>query len=250
MTQNGRADSTNESCLPIYTRSHTSCDNKATAHNSEFSVVKRWSASLPWQRDKMKKEYPPMVSAGKSGQYSISAVESLLFCVSNLVTCSSSADTYKPIQKWWWNSILALSLLLNRKWRKFKFSLRFCIYKSGSKSNPRDRRITHIPRNIWMLWTEWHSHVQCRYHHFYSTFTCKLMFASGTCAAIPLKVLGKSPDLCSAQSFVHSFNPSTQDLSGTKDASFFLERKKEMVTHQFLAVLCDMSYAREIYLYL
>lgn len=76
------------------------------------------------------------------------------------------------------------------------------------------------------------------------------MFASGTCAVIPLKVLSESPDLCSAQSFVHSFNPSMQDLSGTKDASFFLECKKEMVTHQFIAVLCDMSYAREIYLYL
>jgi len=52
------------------------------------------------------------------------------------------------------------------------------------------------------------------------------------------------------QSLIHSFNPSTQDLSGTKDASFFLECRKEMVTHQFIAVLCDMSCAREIYLHL
>lgn len=191
-----------------------------------------------------------MVSAEKSGQYSISAVEFLLFCISNLITSSGSADTYQPISKWWWNSDLALNLLLNRKWRQFKFSHRFCIHKSGSKSNPRDWRITRIPRNIGILWIEWHSHVQCRYHHFYPIFTCKLMFASGTCVVIILMVLRESPDLHSAQSFIRSFNPSSQDLSETKDASFFLERKKETVTHQFIAVLCDMSCVREIYLYL
>ena len=76
------------------------------------------------------------------------------------------------------------------------------------------------------------------------------MFASGICAAIILTVLSESPHLCSAQGFIRSFNPSTQDLSGTKDASFLLECKKEMVTHQFIAVLCDMSCASEIYLYL
>lgn len=45
----------------------------------------------------MKKEYPSMVSAEKSGQYSVSAVEFLLFCINNLITCSGSADTYQPI---------------------------------------------------------------------------------------------------------------------------------------------------------
>lgn len=43
--------------------------------------------------------------------------------------------------------------------------------------------------------------------------------------------LSESPDLHSAQSFIRSFNLTTQELSGTKDASFFLECKKEMVTH-------------------
>lgn len=41
-----------------------------------------------------------MVSAEKSGQYSVSAVESVLFCISNLATCSDSANTYQPIKKW------------------------------------------------------------------------------------------------------------------------------------------------------
>lgn len=39
-----------------------------------------------------------MVSAEKSGQYSVSAVESLLFCITNLVTRNGSADTYQPIK--------------------------------------------------------------------------------------------------------------------------------------------------------
>lgn len=50
-----------------------------------------------------------MVSADKSRQWSVSAVESLLFCISNLITRGGSTDTYQP------NSVLAPSCLLNRK---------------------------------------------------------------------------------------------------------------------------------------
>lgn len=52
----------------IHMRMHTSCDDKATTCNVEFSVVKRWFASLPWQRHKMKKKNNPRVSAGKPKQ--------------------------------------------------------------------------------------------------------------------------------------------------------------------------------------
>lgn len=76
------------------------------------------------------------------------------------------------------------------------------------------------------------------------------MFASGTHAAILPVVLSESPDLCSAHSFIRSFSPNAHNLSVTTDASFFLEHKTEMVTHQFIAALCGMSCARKIYLYL
>lgn len=66
------------------------------------------------------------------------------------------------------------------------------------------------------------------------------MFASGTCAEIILLVLSGSPDLCSTHSFICSFNPSAQDLSGTKDGLFFLKHKKEMVAHHF-SVICPVQ---------
>lgn len=193
-----------------------------------------------------------MVSAEKSGQHSVSATESLLICTSNLRMHRGSADTYQPIQKWNWNSVLAVSLLLNRKQIQFKFSHTFCTYKSGSKLNPRYWGFTHIPKNIWILQNEWHSHMQCRYHHFYCIFTCKLMFASETSAATILSVLTESSALCSAQSFNYSFVPSTQDLSGTKDASFLECKKRNGDTPVYCCALWygDMSSAREFYLHL
>lgn len=152
MRQNCRAGTTG--IIPTYTHTHT-WENKTTAYN-KFSVVKRWSAWLLWQRDKMKKNILPW-----SLLRNLANIQSLLwnlyYFVLAIVTWSGSADAFQRIQTWWWNFGLALSLPSNRKLTQFKFSRRFCTYESGSKSKTE----------------EWHIEIY-KYFELSDTITCNV----------------------------------------------------------------------------